>query len=287
MRVLTVFAHPETTSFGHAILERFSAGLHDAGHENEVLDLYAIQFDPVLKTRDVVNWLPDENAPDVAEKIVRERIYGGTAKPLQRILSRLMFRRNSPVEIMNRLRKRGPKDVREHQAKVAAADALVFIAPVWFVGFPAILKGWFERVFTLGFAFSLTSEGWHGDIRGRLPRLHHEKALIISTTIFDRSAYASGLGEAMRKLIDEFTLHYPGIKTVEHEYFYGVTMADKKTLERYLERAYRLGREFSGSKAVRRRSSAPGPQATAPRSQRGTIRPSRSERRTKTSRRES
>ena len=47
------------------------------------------------------------------------------------------------------------------------------------------------------------------------------------------------------KLIDDFTLHYPGIDTVEHEYFYAVSMADQKTLEGYLERAYRLGKEFS------------------------------------------
>ena len=49
----------------------------------------------------------------------------------------------------------------------------------------------------------------------------------------------------MRRLIDEFSLHYPGIKTIEHEYFYAVNMADEKTLQGYLERAYRLGKEFS------------------------------------------
>ena len=33
------------------------------------------------------------------------------------------------------------------------ADTLALIAPVYFVGVPAILKGWIERVFTLGFRF--------------------------------------------------------------------------------------------------------------------------------------
>ena len=32
MRVLTVFAHPGSKSFCHAVLERFDAGLRDAGH---------------------------------------------------------------------------------------------------------------------------------------------------------------------------------------------------------------------------------------------------------------
>jgi NAD(P)H dehydrogenase (quinone) len=49
----------------------------------------------------------------------------------------------------------------------------------------------------------------------------------------------------MRKLIDEWTLHDPGIQSVEHGYFYAVNLADRKTLEGYLERAYRLGMEFS------------------------------------------
>lgn len=35
------------------------------------------------------------------------------------------------------------------------------------------------------------------------------------------------------------------IRAVDHEYFYAVNMADPKTLEGYLERAYRLGKEFS------------------------------------------
>jgi predicted Rossmann-fold nucleotide-binding protein len=32
---------------------------------------------------------------------------------------------------------------------------------------------------------------------------------------------------------------------VDYVYFYAVNMADKKTRQRYLERAYRLGKEFA------------------------------------------
>jgi len=59
--------------------------------------------------------------------------------------------------------------------------------------FPAILKGWIERVFTLDFAFSLSPEGWRGKIEGRIPLLKHEKALIINTTIFNEESYKTGL----------------------------------------------------------------------------------------------
>ena len=127
MRILTVYAHPDPKSFCHAVLQQFTKGLKDAGHTNEVVDLYAIGFNPVLTNRDFANWLPDENAPDVVEKSYQER----------------------------------------------------------------------------------------------------------------------GLHEAMRRLIDDFCLHYPGIQTVEHAFFYAVNMADKDTLQGYLERAYRLGKDFS------------------------------------------
>jgi NAD(P)H dehydrogenase (quinone) len=245
MKILVVYAHPEAGSFCHAVLRQFVRGLVDAGHTHEVVDLYAIGFDPVLKSRDVVNWLPDENAPDIVDKVVKERVFAPGAGLLQRLFAWRMFRGRSPLEIVRLLRQRGPRDVREQQEKVARADALVFIAPVWFVGFPAILKGWFDRVFTMGFAFSMTSSGWHGDLRGRIGLLRHQKALIISTTIFDEPSYReTGLREARRQLIDEFCLQYPGIAKVEHEYFHAVNLADEATRGRYLERAYALGREF-------------------------------------------
>jgi len=127
---------------------------------------------------------------------------------------------------------------------VARAQALAFIAPVYFMGFPAILKGWIERVFTLGFAFGLTPEGWRGDIRGRLPLLRHEKALIMQSTIWDERAYQEGLAAAMKLLVAEYCLRYPGIKTVEHVYFHAVHGADEATRRGYLDEAYRRGREF-------------------------------------------
>lgn len=179
------------------------------------------------------------------ERVVREQVLTPDSGWWKRMIARCMFRNKSPIEIINIINKKGPGDVRKQQQKVANADALVFISPVWFVGFPAILKGWIEREFTLGFAYSLNSAGWHGDIGGRIPRFTHKKALIINTTIFNEEAYQEGLKQAMTKLIDEFALHYPGIKTVEHEYFHAVNMAEAKTLKGYLERAYQLGKEFT------------------------------------------
>jgi hypothetical protein len=90
------------------------------------------------------------------------------------------------------------------------------VAPVYFVGFPAILKGWIERGLSLGFAFGMTPEAWRGDLNGRISLLTHEKALIIQTTIWNEASYVAGLRAAMKLFIDDYALRYPGIKRVEH-----------------------------------------------------------------------
>jgi hypothetical protein len=46
------------------------------------------------------------------------------------------------------------------------------------MGLPAILKGWFERVFAYGVAYTLDLAGWKGSLDGRVPLLTQEKELV-------------------------------------------------------------------------------------------------------------
>jgi NAD(P)H dehydrogenase (quinone) len=245
MKVLTVYAHPNPKSLCHAILEQFTKGLEDAGHENETVDLYAIGFDPVVRDRDGPNWIDETVPAEMLDTLnLKQRVLDSAGGPIQRFIASKMLQNKKPLEIIRMIREYRPKDVLEQQEKVARAQGLAFISPVYFVGFPSILKGWIERVWTLGFAFSLRPEGWKGEIGGRIPLLKHEKALIINTTLFNEEAYQAGLGDAMKKVIDDFAFRFPGIKNVEHEYFYAVHSADDQTIRSYLQKAYLLGKEF-------------------------------------------
>jgi NAD(P)H dehydrogenase (quinone) len=246
MRVLTIYAHHRPQSFCHAVLERFTDGLRDAGHTSEVVDLHAIGFNPVIHDRDGPGWIDDSVPDDVLAHMQVKRSLMQTARnPLRRLLLKRWIGERDERELVRRVHALGPPgDVAEQQAKVARADALAFVAPVYFVGFPAILKGWIERVFSLGFAFGMTPEAWRGDLSGRIPLLKHEKALIIQTTIWDEASYDAGLKAAMKLLVDEYALRFPGIQRVEHEYFHAVHGADDPKRRAYLDRAYRLGREF-------------------------------------------
>jgi NAD(P)H dehydrogenase (quinone) len=239
MKVLTVYANPNPRSFCHAILENFSQGLNDAGHTNEVVDLYAIRFNPVLKLLDFASWI-DETTP---MDYVKRMIQSSTNRFVWFFAEKWLRNKNiSDVARLARLFR--PRDVQDQQKKVATAEALAIIAPIWFVGFPAILKGWIERVFTYGFAFSFTLEGWQGEMGGRVPLFKHQKALIISTTMFNEKAYQGNIGQAMKKLMDDFGFRYPGIKYVEHVYFYSVSAVDAATRQHYLHQAYCLGKHF-------------------------------------------
>ncbi len=51
----------------------------------------------------------------------------------------------------------------------------------------------------------------------------------------------------MKKLVDDFGFRYPGIKNVEHVYFYAVAAVDDATRQGYLQHAYRLGHEYESS----------------------------------------
>ena len=68
----------------------------------------------------------------------------------------------------------GP-DIVALQQRLAAADTLVLVFPTWWFSFPAILKGWFDRVWSPKFAFE------HGTpIK---PLLTELKSVLVVTTL--------------------------------------------------------------------------------------------------------
>jgi len=132
-----------------------------------------------------------------------------------------------------------PKDVLDQQEKVAAADAMVFIGPVRGWSVPTILKGWLDRVFSHRFAYRFTEKG------GAVGLLTHKKALLILTTGFPEQIYrTSGAKDALKKIIIDLSLKMMGVQNAEQVFLYGVSAVDDETRKKYLERAYRLGKEF-------------------------------------------
>ena len=55
MNILVIYAHPYNQSFNHAIKETIVMSANSTGNLVEVRDLYALDFDPVLRAEELVN----------------------------------------------------------------------------------------------------------------------------------------------------------------------------------------------------------------------------------------
>lgn len=138
-----------------------------------------------------------------------------------------------------------PADVRAQQEKVAWADAFAFICPVFWMNLPANMIGWIVRVFSYGFAYKLTDEGWKGHVSGRVGLLMQKKALVMSPTFFSEKDYTdSGMRDAMEKLICQYGFEYPGVKEAKYVFFYRALAVEDSMRKQYLAEAHRLGKEF-------------------------------------------
>lgn len=67
--------------------------------------------------------------------------------------------------------------IAEHVHRLREAEALVLLFPTWWFSFPAMLKGWFDRVWGPGIAYDHASD--YGPIKPRLDNLR--KVLVITT----------------------------------------------------------------------------------------------------------
>lgn len=67
--------------------------------------------------------------------------------------------------------------VRMHVERLRLAEGLVLVFPTWWYGMPAILKGYFDRVWVPGVAFELDSR-----TSALRPRLDHIRVMAVVTT---------------------------------------------------------------------------------------------------------
>jgi NAD(P)H dehydrogenase (quinone) len=221
MRVLIVHAHPEPTSFNAALTQTAAFALRGAGHEAVVSDLYAMRFDPVSDRRNFATVKDAERFSQQVEESHASRV-GGYAPELQAEMD-----------------------------KLAWCSALVFQFPLWWLGMPAIMKGWIDRVFAVGRVYGggkWFDRGW----------LSGKRAMCSLTVGGSNAAYsATGMyGELLPLLspIHHGTLGFVGLSVVAPFVVFGpkhMTEAERsETLARYADRVLEL--EFAPTLLVPR-----------------------------------
>jgi len=123
MRFFIVHAHHESTSFNGAMTREAITSLSAEGHEVAVSDLYAMGFDPVSDRRNFNSVKDPERLKQQNEEAFASE-HNGFVAELQSEMDKLVW-----------------------------CDALILQFPLWWLGLPAILKGWVDRVFAVGRAY--------------------------------------------------------------------------------------------------------------------------------------
>jgi NAD(P)H dehydrogenase (quinone) len=122
-----------------------------------------------------------------------------------------------------------PSDVAAEQARIDGADMLVIVFPVYWWSVPALLKGWFERVFTGGWAYKIDEQGrLTGSMRNIPVRL-------IATGAGDKSGYdRHGYTQAIQTQVIEGVFGFCGMKDTQIAMFYEADETNVDHIDRFV-----------------------------------------------------
>ena len=185
---LIVLAHPEPGSFNGAWAQATKKASQDLGHTVLVSDLTAMNFDPVESSRHYPHWSSDT--------------------PFDVLVAQEDAAKTNAL----------PGDVSAEIDKVRRADRVVFHFPLWWFAPPAILKGWFDRVFAHGALHSVDRRFDDGCCLGK-------KALFCVTSgSREAESELNGKEGDVQMLLwpSAYTLRYLGFTVLVPEVVHGV-----------------------------------------------------------------
>ncbi|KAG0670336.1 hypothetical protein C6P45_002469 [Maudiozyma exigua] len=189
MKVLFVIAHPDKNSFNHSLLDAAVKRLESQGNEVKVSDLYAMTFKAIVDADDFLNH----------EEGTRLKV--GEAS----------FAATESHQLTD--------DVVAEQEKLKWADTVIFQFPIWWSSMPAMMKGWFDRVFSSGFGYNygIRTDTRYGDRFGE-GVMEGKRAFIITTIGSSKEQYSErGISGSINDIlfpINHNTLFYAGFSVL-------------------------------------------------------------------------
>lgn len=134
----------------------------------------------------------------------------------------------------------GKPDIATHAADLAWCGALVLVYPTWYSAQPAMLKGWFDRVWVPGVAYDLPDGG--NRIKGRLTNI---RRIVVVTTHGSSKIVNAVQGEGGKRTITR------GLRVLCHHRarttwiaLYGIDRRDHRARAHFLARVERRLREL-------------------------------------------
>jgi Putative NADPH-quinone reductase (modulator of drug activity B) len=125
--------------------------------------------------------------------------------------------------------KQFPKDIQREQNYIKNADTVIFIYPLWWSGFPAMLKGYIDRVFYPGFAFDFSEKGGQSSIK-------YKKAIVFTSMGMSQKNFIETKAEESYGVVfDEMVFASAGLKVMQHKYFTYNRDSEEAVVKGYME----------------------------------------------------
>jgi NAD(P)H dehydrogenase (quinone) len=188
MQAHFVLAHPEPQSFNAHLVRSGATALEAAVWTVSTSDLYAMDFDPC------------EGPLHFAQRIGPDRFDAQAEQ-----------RHASETETL-------PEVVVEELARLDRADLLILQYPMWWHLPPAMLKGWFDRVFAYGAAYTSKKRFENGRFVGKRAML--SVTVGTSPETYDYNGRSGDIDLMLWPV--NFTLAYVGYEIVRPFVSYGV-----------------------------------------------------------------
>ncbi|KAK2905998.1 NAD(P)H dehydrogenase [quinone] 1-like [Channa argus] len=202
-KVLILYAHQSSGSFNAAAKNAAVEVLTAQGCTVEVSDLYAMKFKATATVEDITGEVKNAEHFSYAEE------------------SKLAWEEGKLSA-----------DITEEQRKLSEADLIIFQFPMYWFTVPAIMKGWFDRVLTQGFAYS-------DEKRYSLGIFKEKRAILSFTTGSHESMFsANGINGDMNVTLwplQNGILHYCGFQVLAPQIFWAPARVPAETRSAMLE----------------------------------------------------
>ena len=202
MNVLILHAHPEPKSFTSALKDVAAEHFSALGDTVKIKDLYAMKFNPIGFDRD----FKARANPDYFS-YMKEQMNG-------------------------HLNNNYSDELKAEMEDLVWADFVLLNFPLWWSSMPAILKGWFDRVIALGFAYHPR------DVLYEKGKFLGKKAMCCITTGGSKEAYSEGGAngdiEQVIYHINHGLLYYTGMDVYPPFYAWKAHLVERLTLEGYI-----------------------------------------------------
>lgn len=119
-----------------------------------------------------------------------------------------------------------PQEILQEQKLIQQADLITLIYPLWWMGFPAILKGYIDRVFTYGFAYKTendTSVGLLGD-----KKMQHFMTYGNAEEKYERL----GFNHSLQDCLVDGLFNFCEIRDIQHCFLGEVYALDQKAMDK-------------------------------------------------------